>query len=180
MPIRMFVALVFALLPTLQAPPGFAHGPTPQKIEHKITVASSPAAVWAIVGDFPNLAAWHPLVSQSTGTGGNGNGAERTVTLKGSGVIVEGLDEYDEAGRTYTYRLARENLEAFPVSFYTATLIVNAVGGDRSEVIWQGRFYRGDTGNYPPDNLNDAAAIAAMTNYFNVGLEGLKAKIAGP
>jgi mxaD protein len=175
MPIRLLIALVFALAPPFAS----AHGPTPHKIEHKITVAAPPAAVWAVVGDFHNLTAWHPLVAASTGTGGTANGAERTVTLKGGDVIVDGLDEYDDAGRSYTYRLSHENLDAFPISFYSATIAVRDVGEGRSEIVWQGRFYRGDTGNYPSEKLNDAAAIAAMTNFFQAGLEGLKAKIEG-
>jgi mxaD protein len=172
---RAIAASLLAVLPVLV----FAHGPTPQKIEQRITVAAPPAVVWAIVGDFANLAAWHPLVARSTGTGGKEVGAERTVALKTGGEIVDGLDEYDEARRALTYRLSRENLEAFPVSFYSATLTVGAAGDGHSEVVWEGRFYRGDTGNYPPDNLSDAAALAAMTNFFQKGLEGLKARIEG-
>ena len=172
---RLIAALLLAVLPALV----LAHGPTPQKIELRITVAAPPEVVWAIVGDFANLAAWHPLVARSTGTGGKEAGAERTVALKTGGEIVDGLDEYDEARRALTYRLSKENLAAFPVSFYSATLTVAAAEDGRSEVVWEGRFYRGDTGNYPPDNLNDAAAIAAMTNFYRAGLDGLKARIEG-
>jgi mxaD protein len=175
----MLMRLLAAFLVAHLSAFALAHGPTPQKVEHRITVAASPAVVWAVVGDFANLAAWHPLVAKSTGNDVTGAGAERVVTLKSGGEIVDGLDEYDAAGRTYTYRLLRENPEAFPVSFYSAILTVSAAGEGRSEVVWQGRFYRGDTGNYPPDNLSDAAAIKAMTDFFHAGFEGLKAKIEG-
>jgi mxaD protein len=46
-----------------------------------------------------------------------------------------------------------------------------------SEVEWDGRFYRADTGNFPAENQNDEAAIAAMTKFFHDGLQGLKAKL---
>ena len=51
--------------------------------------------------------------------------------------------------------------------------------GSGSEVEWIGRFYRGDTSNFPPENLNDEAAIKAMKGLFREGLDGLKAKLEG-
>jgi mxaD protein len=48
--------------------------------------------------------------------------------------------------------------------------------GEGSEVEWLGRFYRADTNNEPPENLNDAAAVKAMQEFMKAGLEGLKAK----
>ncbi|MDD2739535.1 MAG: SRPBCC family protein, partial [Methylomonas lenta] len=39
------------------------------------------------------------------------------------------------------------------------------------------RFYRGDTGNTPPENLNDEAAVKAMTQFINNALNGLKSKV---
>jgi len=44
-------------------------------------------------------------------------------------------------------------------------------------VTFKSRFYRGDTGNAPPENLNDAAAVKAMDNFFRNGLAGLKQKL---
>jgi mxaD protein len=65
-----------------------------------------------------------------------------------------------------------------PVSSYSATLTVTPEG-DGAKVEWMGRFYRGDTGNEPPENLNDAAGKAAVSRYFAEGLRGLKAKLEG-
>ena len=42
---------------------------------------------------------------------------------------------------------------------------------------WLGRFYRADTGNYPPDDLNDEAAMNAMKMFFKMGLAALKQKV---
>jgi mxaD protein len=155
-----------------------AHGPTPHKAEESITIKASPAAVWKVVRDFGALSAWHAAVASSKGEGGVAAGATRTFKLKSGGELVDSLDEFDEAGKTYSYRLAQENVEAFPVSFYSDTLTVKAAG-DGSEVEWSGRFYRGDTGNYPPENQDDAAAEKAMRQFFRSGLESLKAKIEG-
>lgn len=151
-----------------------AHGPTPQKADESVTIDAAPDAVWKLVADFGAIAQWNPLVKKVTATGGNAAGAERVLTLA-KGDITEGLDEVDTPGRRISYRLTRENVEALPVSFYTATIEVKPAGSG-SEVSWEARFYRADTTNEPPEELNDEAAIAAMTDFIRQGLEGLKRK----
>jgi mxaD protein len=96
--------------------------------------------------------------------------------LKNDGQLEEGLDEVNEAEKYIGYRLSKENVEVFPVSFYSATIAVKPEG-DGSLVTWSGRFYRGDTSNFPPENLSDEAALNAMTAFFKEGLAGLKAKL---
>lgn len=157
--------------------PAAAHGPTPQKADESLVIPASPEQVWKLVGNFGGIAGWHPLVKQAKATGGDAAGAERVLILE-KGEITEGLDEYDTAARRISYRLSKENIEALPVSFYTAAIEVKP-SGNGSEVTWGARFYRADTGNFPPDELNDEAAIAAMTNFIRQGLEGLKAKAGG-
>lgn len=157
--------------------PALAHGPTPQKAEEKITIAAPPAKVWAVLKDFADVS-WNPGITKAEATGGNDPGATRTITLKNGKPLVEGLDEYTADQMSYGYRLSTENLEALPVSFYSATIAVTA-SGEGSEVTWIGRFYRGDTSNFPPDELNDEAAVKAMTTFMQEGLAGLKAKAEG-
>lgn len=160
------------------AAPGHAHGPTPQKAEAKASVAATPDAVWKIAGDFAGIGAWHPMVKAVKAKGGNAAGAERVLVLE-KGEITDGLDDVDAAQRSLSWRLNTENVEALPVSFYTITLTVNDAGAGKSEVVMAGRFYRGDTSNFPPDELNDEAAVAAMTAFFEAGVTGLKAKAEG-
>lgn len=154
----------------------YAHGPTPIQTTESIKIDAPPAEVWAVAGEFGNIAAWHPWVSESPSSGGNKVGAERTLMLKGGGELQESLDEYDAKRRYLGYRLGEENVKAFPVSYYSATLEVKDSGGG-STVEWIGRYYRGDTGNFPPPELNDKAAEKAMTNFFRDGLSGLKQKV---
>ncbi|HEX2842544.1 SRPBCC family protein [Hyphomicrobium sp.] len=170
---RLMSALAFCIGVTA---PAFAHGPTPQKAEEKITIAAPPAKVWAALKEFGDVS-WNPAITKAEATGGNASGASRTITLK-TGNLVEGLDEYNDKDMSYGYRLSTENLEALPVSFYSATIAVTPAG-DGSEVTWIGRFYRGDTSNFPPENLNDEAAVKAMTTFLQEGLKGLKAKVEG-
>ena len=49
--------------------------------------------------------------------------------------------------------------------------------GKTSTVEWRGAFYRGYPNNDPPAELNDDAAIAAVTAVYKSGLEALKKKI---
>lgn len=159
--------------------PAAGHGPTPQKVLETVMIAAPPEAVWAAVKDFASLS-WNPLVASSTGRGGNEPGAERDVVLKSGGRLTDSLDEYRADEMTYSYRLATPNIEAFPVSFYSATLQVRPAGGGASEVEWDARFYRADTGNFPSETQNDQAAIEAMTAFVTQGLAGLKRAIEGP
>jgi mxaD protein len=173
--IRSTLALIPALLlisPLLAN----AHGPTPQKVEEEITISAAPESVWAIVGEFGAMATWHPQVVECRASGGQEPGkAERELTLANGEKITEGLDEYEAGKRMLGYRLGRENPAALPVSFYSATIeVVDGPSADSSLIRWSGRFYRADTGNFPPEHLNDAAAVAAMTDFFRSGLESLR------
>jgi len=162
----------------LSAGTALAHGPTPQKVAGTVTIKAKPDAVWKVVGDFGGIAAWHPDVAKAEATGGNAEGATRKVTLKAGGTLVEGLDEWKGPERTYSYRMSDPDLTALPVSSYSATLTVTP-DGDGSRVEWIGRFYRGDTGNEPPETLSDEAGREAMNRYVGDGLKGLKAKLEG-
>lgn len=162
--------MAFFSLSLLMVGPATAHGPTPQKATELITIAAAPAVVWAKIKDFANIAAWHPGIAQSIG-----EGTDRTFTLKSGGDIEEGVDEADDATMTLRYRQSKENVDALPVSSYSATIRV-APSGDGSEVEWIVRLYRADTTNEPAEDKNDAAALKAMGDFIKQGLEGLKAK----
>ena len=110
--------------------------------------------------------------------GGDAVGAEREITLRKGGALKESLDEYEPASFKYSYRMADPNLDALPVSSYSTSFVVTPTAGG-SEVHWYGRLYRGDTGNEPPENLNDDAARTAMSEFLHSGLEGLKKKAEG-
>ena len=169
--------LITALFYTVAIAPAYGHGPTPKKIEETISISAPVDKVWKTAGQFGEIAAWHPDVSKSSATKGNEPGSVRELTLE-KGVIKESLDEFDEAAHSYSYRMDGENLDALPVSSYSSTMTVEA-DGEGSKVSWIGRFYRGDTSNEPPENLNDESAIAAMTAIYKNGLAGLKKTVEG-
>jgi mxaD protein len=154
-----------------------AHGPTPQKVDEKITINAPPAEVWKVVKDFAGFAAWHPLVA-SVKTEGSGNETTRTSTLKAGGELVDSLDTVDDTAMSLGYRLQNEDFKALPVSSYSMEIDVKPAGGG-SEVEWISRLYRADTGNDPAEDKNDEAAVKASTDFIKAGLDGLKAKVEG-
>ncbi|HWP01043.1 MAG TPA: SRPBCC family protein [Methylococcus sp.] len=157
----------------LFAPLVLAHGPTPQKVVEAVEIAAPVERVWNAVKDFAAIARWHPGLAASEGNDGNAPGARRTLRLRNGEEVVEELDAYDEANREYAYRLRRENVKAIPASSYSAVFKVTAAG-DGARVEWKSRLYRGDTGNMPPEELNDEAAVRAMQSFFRSGLDHLK------
>lgn len=146
-----------------------AHGPTPQKIDEKIIINADVAKVWDKLKEFDSLEQWHTGIDSIEME----DETTRVVTLKEGGKITDSLDDLNDQEHYISYRLLTENIDAFPVSFYTITIQVEAADNG-SEVSWSGRFYRADTGNFPPENLNDEAAVKAMTEYAQAGLKGLK------
>lgn len=176
MSLRCAIAFLAGLF-LLSAGPAMAHGPTPQKVEEAVVIAAPPELVWDAVKDFDSLAAWNPLVASSEGRGGNKAGGERNVVLKSGGTLTDSLDEYLDEEMSYSYRLAAPDIETFPVSFYSSTLAVRPARDGGSEVSWDSRFYRADTGNFPSQTQNDQAAIEAMTTFFREGLQNVKKKI---
>lgn len=150
----------------------WAHGPTPQRVDEHIVIDAEVATVWQQVNAFDQLDKWHPAVESITMQ----DETTRVVKLKSGGEITESLDESDPERHYLGYRLLTENIEAMPVSFYTIGIEVEP-SDNGSKVSWSGRFYRADTGNFPPENLNDEAAVKAMTDYAKSGLEGLKSTL---
>jgi hypothetical protein len=173
---RLMRYLWLALLVAIPAV-AFAHGPTRQKVVLSVDVAAAPEVVWAAIGNFQDMS-WHPAVFSTTGDGGNVIDATRVLTLGGTGgpTISEQLYKYDPAKMSYSYRITAVDVAVLPVTNYSSHLTVTALDGGGSHVEWKGAFYRGYPNNDPPDHLNDAAAIAAVSGVYQAGLDALAAK----
>jgi mxaD protein len=167
---------IAALLSMVPLPlPAYAHGPTPHRITETVDIHAPPDKVWKVVGDFAGFAAWNPQVLKATTDKGNEADSTRHVTLKNGADLVDSMDFYDAANMSYGYRLMNEDVQKFPVSFYSATITVKPAGQD-SQVEWTGNFYRADTQNEPPPGQDDEAAEKAMHDFLRSGLDGLKAR----
>ena len=153
-----------------------AHGPSRQKVTLTTEVAADPAEVWAAIGNFQDMS-WHPAVVSSTGEGDNAIDATRDLYLSDQGadgpLLKEVLYKYDADKMTYSYRIREDNVEVLPVTNYSSHLTVKPRDGGGSIVEWRGAFYRGYPNNEPPENLNDEAAVAAVTGVYQAGLDAL-------
>ncbi|MEL7047755.1 MAG: SRPBCC family protein [Pseudomonadota bacterium] len=162
---------VTAVLPTSSE----AHGPTRQKVTQKIEINAPLEKVWAVIGNYQDMS-WHPAVTKTEGEGGNEPPATRTLTLDGGATIKEILDRYSAENHMYKYRITEVAVEVLPVTNYSSTLSAEGADG-KTTVTWRGAFYRGYPNNDPPENLNDAAAIKAVTGVYEAGLKALKASL---
>ncbi|WP_045998249.1 SRPBCC family protein [Loktanella sp. S4079] len=170
---RRSLILIAACLPIA----AHAHGPTRQKITLTAEVAAPPSEVWGVVGDFQDMS-WHPAVYSSTGAGGNEIDATRLLVLgeEGGPTIDEILYKYDAEKMSYSYRITEVSVDVLPVTNYSSHITVTATEGGGSLVEWRGAFYRGYPNNDPPPELNDEAAIAAVTAVYQAGLDALVAR----
>lgn len=168
---------VAALALIVAAPLALAHGPTPQKIDEAVDIAAPPAAVWALVSDFGNYAAWNPALRASSADRGNATGSARTLTLARGGQLVEELDERSDEEMTLSYRSGRViDAKVLPASSYSVRLRVRPQGaGSRLE--WRARAYRADTGNEPAAGSDDAAAVQALQEHARTALEAARRKL---
>jgi len=152
-----------------------AHGPTRQKVSETIEINVPAAEVWEIIKNFDQAADWLPMVESSEGEGGNQAGATRVLTL-GPGIkVYETLKKHDAEKMSYSYKIPNKthDVAILPVNNYSSTITVKPEG-DNSVVIWKGAFYRGYPNNDPPAELNDEAAISAVSNLYQAGLANLK------
>ncbi len=178
------LAIAAAILSSLPIV-AWAHGPSRQKVTESIEINAPAEKVWALVGNFRD-ASWIPAVAKTEGTGdntpasGTGNdGAKRTLTLQGGGVVEEALDAYDAKEMTFSYEITKVDVKVLPVNDYSSHVTVTANGADKSTLEWKGAFYRGFMNNDPPPELNDEASKKAVTDLYKSTLEAVKAKLEG-
>ena len=117
--------------------------------------------VWQLAGGFLSLPDWLPFIASSEASEG---GRVRTLTTADGAVIVEKLQTFDEANRTYSYSIVRG---PFPVTNYLATVQVAAEGDQETLVTWSGSF--------TPDGISDAEAETLFLGVYEGGLAALKA-----
>ena len=107
-------ALLLLVGLTATATLAWSHGPTRKKVEINESVAATPEAVWAVIGNFQEMG-WHPAVTKTEGQGGNEPGATRTLTLVGGGQIAEKRRD-NSANHVYNYRIEQVDPKVLPVT----------------------------------------------------------------
>jgi hypothetical protein len=166
-----------ALAVVAGAVPAAAHDAQRVKYVASVHIAAPRAKVWAVIGHFQDMA-WDNLVAKTSGKGGDVPDATRTVTLK-NGVVLpdEELERYEPENYTYATFLPHVDVKQFPVTNFATILVVLPAPDGGSRVEWRCAFYRGYPNFNPPPELNEAAAIKAVSAYTQPALDGLKARL---
>lgn len=150
-----------------------AHGPSRLKTEQSVTLNATPAEVWAVIGNFDDMA-WFPGTA-SVQADGSEKGALRTRTLEDGTVVTEELLKHDPAKFAISTRLTEDNLALIKATNYALHITVRDVGG-KAVVDMKGAFYRGYPQNDPPIDLDDDASTAAVLALHQQGIDALVAR----
>jgi hypothetical protein len=133
-------------------------------LESSVTATSSlsPDALWKKVGDFCGISSWHPAFPKCVISA---DGKQRTLTIAGDGgTILEGLENWDDGKRSYTYVILSGPL---PVANYRSTISV-APDAKGSAVTWVGK--------YDAKGISDADAKKTVDGAYDAGLKALVGK----
>ncbi|MFI9244897.1 SRPBCC family protein [Streptomyces sp. NPDC053086] len=115
-----------------------------------------------MIGGFGSLPDWLPYITQSElGEGGR----VRRLTNQDDGTIVERLQSFGHAARSYSYAI---ELAPFPVTGYLSTLTVHELPGAPgvSRVEWSGTF--------TPAGVGDGEAEELFHGIYTDGLAALE------
>lgn len=129
-------------------------------LDTSVTMPSSisPDALWKKVGDFCGISSWHPAIEKCVLSA---DGKQRTLSIKGGGTVVEALENWDDANRSYTYTILSGPL---PVANYHSTISVT--GDVKGSVLkW--------TGTYDAKGAPDADAKKTMDGVYETGVKAL-------
>ena len=151
-----------------------SHGPTRQKLKESITINAKPEEVWNVIKDFGKIDSWHPSISKVESDGKN-----RTIyySPRNNTPIKQKLENYNPEKMMYKTSITEVDIKNFPVNTYTANISVKKNDDGTSTVLWKAAFYRAYVNNDPPPELNEAAAIKAVTEFFQAGLSNLKSTL---
>jgi len=109
-------------------------------LDSNVTMTSSMSAdaLWTKVGDFCGIAAWSPRIVKCVLSA---DGKQRTLSLKSGGTMVEALENWNDANRSYSYTILSGPL---PVANYHSTMSVT--GEPKGSVLkWMGSYDVKDT-----------------------------------
>ena len=130
-----------------------------------IDIAAPPDQVWQLIGGFNSLPNWLPCIPKSELSE---DGRVRRLANPDGQTIVERLEAFDNAARSYSYSILQA---PFPVTGYQSTLCVQATdGGKGSRVKWWGQF--------TPKGVSDQEVSRLFQSIYEDGLKALAAGFA--
>lgn len=117
--------------------------------------------IWNIIGGFGSIANWHPAIENCEVKIGSGP-TLRTLSLRGGGVIIEKLDDWDADHASYTYSIVESPL---PVANYRSTISVEAEADGATRISWAGTF--------DAKGSSEDEAVDAVKGVYRAGLLGI-------
>ena len=130
-----------------------------------IDIAAPPDQVWQLIGGFNSLPNWLPYIPKSELSE---DGRVRRLANPDGQTIVERLEAFDNAARSYSYSILQA---PFPVTGYQSTLCVQETdGGKGSRVKWWGQF--------TPKGVSDQEVSRLFQSIYEDGLKALAAGFA--
>jgi hypothetical protein len=130
-----------------------------------IDIPAAPDRVWQLIGGFGSLPDWLPSIPKCELR--EGGRVRRFTTVRGD-FVVERLEAFDNAARSYTYTILEAPL---PVTGYRSTLRVREVnGGTASRVEWLGEF--------TPSGVSDQEAARQFQGFYEDSLKALATRFA--
>ena len=118
---------------------GSSHAAGAVSVTREVTIDSTPATVWKLVGNFNALDVWHPAIAKSELNGvGTKTGTRRLLTLADTKeTIIEQLTSYTPAKTAYSYTIVKSS---FPVRNYAATISLTATAEGKTVMKWESTF----------------------------------------
>jgi len=120
--------------------------------------------VWAWIGDFTNIAAWHPRVLDGR-QGAAGTQTTRDLEIGEESRLVERLEDHDDADMRYRYTVVAG---PFAIREAEGVLWVHPDTNGSCTVNWELRLI--------PETED---AVAAVQDFIRAGLEKLRFGLAG-
>ena len=131
------------------------------EVRRELELPQSPAEVWAVIGDFGDLASWHPGFSASEKVEVEGK-VHRHLTLADGGSILEEETRRDEAGHSSSYTILESPL---PITNYHSTIsVVPRDGG--SKIVWFSHFD-------PGEGVDEHEIAGVIGGVYDAGLDAL-------
>ena len=134
-------------------------------VSMKTSVAAPAAAVWDIVGDFPNPSRYIAAITENSANGTE-PGCARRLILGGETLVVEQLEELNQDTMTFAYTIIECPL---PIYDYHAVMHVIPQGDDACELTWDSTF------NSEPESEKDMDDM--VRGVYTAGFESIKAQL---
>ncbi|KAB0503699.1 SRPBCC family protein [Pseudomonas moorei] len=125
-----------------------------------IDIPATADQVWQLIGGFNSLPDWLPFIPKSELSEG---GRVRSLQTADGAVVIERLQAFDNAGKTYSYSIVQA---PFPTTEYLAMIKVESQG-EGARVTWSGRF--------EPVGVSDEEVVALFAGIYQGGLQALRA-----